>query len=547
MAQDIKNVYLGDLVAKRGEDGFVRVKGMATDATLDLDQQICDAEWLKTAMPEWMTIGNVREMHTSRAVGKALEMESTGTGFVVEAKIVDTDAAMKVEEGIYTGFSIGIKGAYVDKSKAALAKAPGGIIKGGTIVELSLVDRPANPSAKIEIAKTVNGELVKADAVNDIDKDAIDTEATFTEVAGAPEVLYEMVQACTACAGTGNKTNTASETFDTPCEVCGGSGEQPEGQPENALFNSPTIPETMENRDMKAADPENEPVEGEEEKREFSAAQRESAASSGAAMPDGSYPIKTVGDLKNAIQAFGRAKDPAATKAHIKARAKALGHEEMVPENWKGADADVVKDAMTQHDPAELAAVRAGLIALIKAELDEMLTGDENEICDVQELLCALSIFLNWWDGEADENETTEPFTDTGDDTMAYLGLGVSADLIKSASATDATDEVRDELRHEIVKALGLEETMTNKAALDEAKEEIELLKAALDEVKEMATPGGPALRATTEQTLKSAKATALQVEAERRRILASQITNPDLRNQYLDAAKQLEAQSTQF
>ena len=130
---------------------------------------------------------------------------------------------------------------------------------------------------------------------------------------------------------------------------------------------------------------------------------------------------------------------------------------------------------------------------------------------------------------------------------MAYLGLGVSADLIKSASADDATDKVRNELRHEIVKALGLEETMTNKAALDEAKEEIELLKAALDEVKEMATPGGPALRATTEQTLKSAKATALQVEAERRRMLAAQITNPDLRNQYLDAAKQLEAQSTQF
>ena len=553
MAQDITYAYFGNLTVKRGDDGYMRVKGLATDATLDLDEQICDPEWLKTAMPEWFKIGNIREMHQSKAIGKAMEMEQSGTGFVVEAKIVDSEAARLVEEGIYTGFSVGIKGARVEKS----ADAPGGMIRSGKIVEVSLVDRPANPSCVIELAKSVKGELVKGAAMADIEKDAINTEAVMTEPEGAPTELYEAIQACTACAGTGKKTNTASEEFDTPCEVCNGTGEQPEGLVDDQVQNSPTIPQNMDNvtanRDIKAADADDaEVTEPEVEKKDYTQAERELAGDKGEALPDGSYPIKTVGDLKNAIQAFGRAKDPAKVKAHIKTRAKALGREDLIPDKWKGADAELVKADDMIHDPAELEAVRAGMIALIKAELDEMLAGTESEVCDVQELLCSLSMFLDWWTGEASENETSAPFTGwdddkSGEDTMAYIGLGVSADLIKSASADDATEETKDELRNEIVKALGLEETITTKAALDEAKEEISLLKAALDEVREMAVPGGPAIRATREQTSKSAQVIAAEVEAIRLRDMAQKMTNPELRNQYLAEAARYEAKSKQF
>ena len=549
MAQDITYAYFGGLTAKRGEDGYIRVKGLATDATLDLDEQICDPEWLKTAMPEWFAIGNIREMHQSKAIGKAMEMEQSGTGYIVEAKIVDSEAARLVEEGIYTGFSVGIKGARVEKS----ADAPGGMIRSGKIVEVSLVDRPANPSCVIELAKSVKGKLVKGTAMADIEKDAINTEAIMTEPEGSPTEVYDAIQACTACAGTGKKTNTANEEFDTPCDVCNGTGEQPEGMVDDIVQNSPTIPQNMDNRDIKAADADDtEVTDPEVEKREYTQAERELAGDRGEALPDGSYPIKTVGDLKNAIQAIGRAKDPAKVKAHIKTRAKALGREDLIPDKWKGADAELVKADDMIHDPAELEAVRAGMIALIKAELDEMLAGTESEVCDVQELLCSLSIFLDWWTGEASENETSAPFTGwdddkSGEDTMAYIGLGVSADLIKSASADDATEETKDELRNEIVKALGLEETITTKAALDEAKEEISLLKAALDEVREMAVPGGPAIRATREQTSKSAQVIAAEVEAIRLRDMAQKMTNPELRNQYLAEAARYEAKSKQF
>lgn len=76
--------------------------------------------------------------------------------------------------------------------------------------------------------------------------------------------------------------------------------------------------------------------------REFSAEQRKKAAKSGAAMPGGGYPIENEQDLKNAIHAFGRAKDPAATKAHIKTRARALGLSKLIPENWDSAPSDEV-------------------------------------------------------------------------------------------------------------------------------------------------------------------------------------------------------------
>jgi hypothetical protein len=73
------------------------------------------------------------------------------------------------------------------------------------------------------------------------------------------------------------------------------------------------------------------------EKRAFSDEKRQELADKGHALPDGSFPIENTGDLKNAIHAIGRAKDPAKAKDHIKARAKALGEESLIPDTWKSA------------------------------------------------------------------------------------------------------------------------------------------------------------------------------------------------------------------
>jgi hypothetical protein len=71
------------------------------------------------------------------------------------------------------------------------------------------------------------------------------------------------------------------------------------------------------------------------DKREYSAAQREKDAEAGVAMPDGSYPIRSEEDLENAVRDFYRGGQEPDVKAHIIARAKAIGAENALPDDWK--------------------------------------------------------------------------------------------------------------------------------------------------------------------------------------------------------------------
>ena len=79
--------------------------------------------------------------------------------------------------------------------------------------------------------------------------------------------------------------------------------------------------------------------------RDVSQEERKNLAEKGQALPGGGFPIKSRGDLRNAIRAFGRAKNPAATKRLIKRRAKELGAEEDLPDDWKSSST-ASEDAM---------------------------------------------------------------------------------------------------------------------------------------------------------------------------------------------------------
>jgi hypothetical protein len=71
---------------------------------------------------------------------------------------------------------------------------------------------------------------------------------------------------------------------------------------------------------------------------------RERLAKEGKALPDGSFPIRNINDLRNAVKAYGRAKvgSRAKVRRHIVKRAKALGRTNLVPENWKEASIDEI-------------------------------------------------------------------------------------------------------------------------------------------------------------------------------------------------------------
>lgn len=89
----------------------------------------------------------------------------------------------------------------------------------------------------------------------------------------------------------------------------------------------------------------------------FSDEERKKLATEGAAMPNGSFPIRNVDDLKNAIHAYGRAtkEDRAAVRKHIIKRARRLGASDLVPDEWK--------NAASNEAAAKVAAMRAAIIA----------------------------------------------------------------------------------------------------------------------------------------------------------------------------------------
>ena len=98
------------------------------------------------------------------------------------------------------------------------------------------------------------------------------------------------------------------------------------------------------------------------EKAEFSEKQRKSLAKKKEAMPDGSFPIRNTSDLKNAIQAVGRAKDQAKAKAWIKKRAKALGKEDLLPDTWKANTNDFFGEDMDLQKAQSILGIGSGIM-----------------------------------------------------------------------------------------------------------------------------------------------------------------------------------------
>ena len=64
---------------------------------------------------------------------------------------------------------------------------------------------------------------------------------------------------------------------------------------------------------------------------------RKNASNKGHAMKDGKFPIRNVAELKSAIKLRNSAKgvSQAAVRSHIVKRARALGHTDLLPDEWK--------------------------------------------------------------------------------------------------------------------------------------------------------------------------------------------------------------------
>jgi len=137
------------------DDGTIKVWGTASSEAIDSDGEIITAEAMKAAIPDYMKFGGtgaVREMHKAAAAGTTFEIEVLDDGTTsIGTHIVDPVAVKKVKTGVYKGFSIGGKVTSRDELKKTT-------VTGLKLVEISLVDRPANQDAIFSLVKFEEGE-----------------------------------------------------------------------------------------------------------------------------------------------------------------------------------------------------------------------------------------------------------------------------------------------------------------------------------------------------------------------------------------------------
>lgn len=145
------------------------VVGIATADNIDKSGDIVDYNASMDAFGRW--IGNIREMHAPKAVGKALSYRGIdlvddsgdmGKAIEVEAYISKgaEDTWQKVIDGTLKGFSIG---GNIGEKKSEFHTRLNKMIRRITkydLGELSLVDNPCNPVAYISVVKSHDDKLV---------------------------------------------------------------------------------------------------------------------------------------------------------------------------------------------------------------------------------------------------------------------------------------------------------------------------------------------------------------------------------------------------
>jgi hypothetical protein len=380
------------------QDGTIKAYGYASAPVRDSHGEVVTAAAMASAIEDYMRFPAVREMHdATKAAGRCLEInldDNERTAFI--AHVVDPIAVQKVKAGVYNGFSIG------GRIKKRNPQDPS-IIQEIVLTEVSLVDRPSCPEATLDLWKRDEGgplgeahrdlmngarrdpdalaraEMPSTEPASDFEDKGewddgfdIKPEGPSTVASGGPYRSSAPDKGSDA-GNTSMPTNpnsgkapvgaghaNATQHSDHPSASSGTSAEQHgyfsaipgasnkggEGSPLQRLFDMIS--------EMYAAS-HKPPVEGADpviERRAFTVDQRRAAAKSGAAMKDGSYPIENKSDLANAIRAIGRAKNPAAAKAHIVSRARALGATAMLPDDWggKGKVADVAAKNVEASD-----------------------------------------------------------------------------------------------------------------------------------------------------------------------------------------------------
>lgn len=291
------------------------VIGRAVQEILDKSNEVFDYDTSRPNFEKWSaevfadsggkSYGNIRAMHGNTAAGKItnIDFNDAEKAIDIETKIVDPVEFAKVLEGVYTGFSIG--GRYARKWPENM---DGKMVTRYTAdpSEISLVDRPCIPTARYFDVQKRDGTLGK--------------------------VLFKsFAPPATATSGVASYNLEGARV----------KRKKGKARKDQSPSTQETEADTFESQHVKQPEVGDEnygPAKEPTKKRDFSSQERKKAAHDGASLPDGSFPIYNSRDVKNAVSLHGHASNKTKAKAHIVRRAKAVGAEHALPDEWKKSE-----------------------------------------------------------------------------------------------------------------------------------------------------------------------------------------------------------------
>ena len=194
------------------------VSGIASNDSVDSQGEVVSLDAIKAALPGYLEWSNIREMHQPSAIGVAVGAVVKDGALHLDAHIVDDNAWAKVQAGVYKGFSIGGKVTNSEIVKATGTAQAYRRITGLDLHEISLVDRPANPDAKIL--------LYKGDGMSDIEKATGDADLS------KPIAGIQAARNAAELAGDLDASNLLTQAIALLLQANGDASPEIEGSPE---------------------------------------------------------------------------------------------------------------------------------------------------------------------------------------------------------------------------------------------------------------------------------------------------------------------------
>lgn len=357
LTNDSEILYASFPIEKTETDanGDLIVFGKASDGGIDSDNQIVDPAWMGKAVQEWLSSGaNLRVQHNAQrdpaGVGISAETDNTGATWV-KGLVVEPVAQKLVSRGALRAYSVGIARPTIVRD----ASAQGGRIVGGELVEISLVDRPANKRCALQLVKSEGGlpeytgqlygkdsdieKALKADVADDRVADALDDMRDAVDDAVRAQNADPDRLSDPADSAVSNTLSGISALTDQVIQQQA-ADKSFTGKMDMSSFDMPDMSLTFTPNDLakilksKIIDQHYEELavkaltdaEYGVYKRDVSTAERRALAGRGHALSDGSYPIANTEDLHNAaILARSGHGNVSGAKALIARRAKELG------------------------------------------------------------------------------------------------------------------------------------------------------------------------------------------------------------------------------